>query len=657
MYHFNFLRVASSAPEIRVADVEFNTSRISIAMASAAKQGAAIILFPELSLTGYTCGDLFTQSLLINKALESLQLLAAATEKYNIITIVGLPIVINGRLYNCAAFLGQGRVLGIVPKLYLPTTQEFYEQRWFTSGRELAPSHVNIGKQMVPVANNLLFKANKIPGCTIGIEICEDLWAVEPPSGAQAIAGATLIFNPSASNELLGKRAYRKNLVKSQSARCLAGYVYASSGPGESSTDLVYSGHCMIAENGSIIAESERFRFDSQIVYADIDLEKLQHERLCNSSFSTATTTRTFETVGFTIPEKVSNKILPGMLRPNSPTPFVPIDPSERASTCREIFSIQSTGLAKRLRHIGSKTVIIGISGGLDSTLALLVAVHAFDMLDLDRKGIIAVTMPGMGTSQRTKSNAQELVKLIGAKLRTIPIKNAIKQHFSDIGHDGKSLDVTYENAQARERTQILMDLANQCSGFVVGTGDLSEAALGWCTFNGDHMSMYHGNVGVPKTLVRYIIEWCADGEFTDEISHVLCDICKTPITPELLPVSSKGDIQQITEDIVGPYELHDYFLFHMVRYGQGPAKIQYLAAHAFAGRYDTATILKWLEVFIKRFFSQQFKRSTMPDGPKVGTVALSPRGDWRMPSDASAAAWLDEIKTLQSGKTRKKKK
>ncbi len=653
MKQFNFLRVASSAPELRVADVEFNTLQISKVLASAAKRGASVVLFPELSLTGYTCGDLFTQSLLINRALESLQLLADETDKYSINAIIGLPVVLNGRLYNCAALIGEGRVMGIVPKLYLPTRQEFYEQRWFTSGSGLVPTQINIGDQKVPFANNLLFSASNMPGCVIGIEICEDLWAVEPPSGAQAIAGATLIFNPSASNELLGKRAYRKDLVRLQSARCLAGYVYASAGPGESSTDLVYSGHCMIAENGAVLGESERFHFDSQIIYADIDLDRIQHERLCNSSFSTAIINQEFQFVDIAIPQKISDDVLPGTLRLNSPTPFVPTDPFERASTCREIFSIQSSGLAKRLKYIDTKTVIIGISGGLDSTLALLVAVHAFDMLGLDRKGIIAVTMPGLGTSQRTRNNAEELVKLIGAELRVISINDAIRQHFCDIGHDENTLDVTYENSQARERTQILMDLANQCGGFVVGTGDLSEAALGWCTFNGDHMSMYHVNIGVPKTLVRYIIEWCAEDEFTGEISKVLSDICETPITPELLPISSNGDIQHITEDIVGPYELHDYFLFHMVRHGQRPAKIHYLAQQAFIGRYDAATILKWLEVFIKRFFSQQFKRSAMPDGPKVGTVALSPRGDWRMPSDASVAVWLDEIKTLRSAKTR----
>jgi NAD+ synthase (glutamine-hydrolysing) len=645
---FNFIRVASAAPELRVADVDFNAAQMRAAMEAAANHGASIILFPELSLTAYTCGDLFRQSALINNAHEALQALAVDTEKSGVNAIVGLPLVVNGRLYNCAAVIGGGAVLGIVPKLFLPTSGEFYEQRWFTSGAALAPTQIDMGGHTVPIANNLLFIANNLPGCTLGIEICEDLWAVEPPSGGQALAGATLIFNPSASNELLGKSTYRKDLVRSQSARCLAAYVYASSGPGESSTDLVFSGHCMVAENGATLAESERFHFDTQIIYADIDIDRLQHERICNSSFSAAVANSDFQYVDFTNSINDSAQEPLGSLRPNSPKPFVPADPEVRASTCREIFSIQSAGLAKRLKHTEAGRVIIGISGGLDSTLALLAAVHAFDLLGLDRQGIIAVTMPGLGTSQRTKSNAEKLVKLIGAELQVISILNAVKQHFKDIGHDENLLDVTYENAQARERTQILMDLANKLGGFVVGTGDLSEAALGWCTFNGDHMSMYHVNVGVPKTLVRYIIEWCADAEFTGEISRVLRDICAVPISPELLPVGADGCLQQITEDIVGPYELHDYFLFQMVRHGQRPAKILYLGQLAFANRYDRSTILRWLEVFVKRFFSQQFKRSAMPDGPMVGSVALSPRGDWRMPSDASAAVWLAEIKALQ---------
>jgi len=644
---FNFLRVASAAPELKVADVGFNITQLATAMGEAAHRGASVVLFPELSITGYTCGDLYTQSLLPQRARESLQVLALDTQAYGIHAIVGLPLVVLGRLYNCAALIGCGKVLGIVPKCFLPTTGEFYEERWFTSGFKLTPTHIDIGGHTVPVARNLLFTATNLPGGIFGIEICEDLWAVEPPSGGQALAGATVIFNPSASNELLGKSVYRRNLVCSQSARCLAAYVYASSGPGESSTDMVFSGHCMVAENGALLAESERFRFDTQIIYADIDLDRIRHERLCNSSFSAAISSLEFQQVQFDSPTPSTAQPPLGVLRPNSPTPFVPTDPLARASTCREIFAIQSAGLAKRIRHLGMKHVVIGVSGGLDSTLTLLVAVHAFDFLGFDRKGIISVTMPGFGTSQRTRSNAEALVDALGTALRVVPIHEAVRQHFRDIGHDPAVLDIAYENAQARERTQILMDLANQYGGFVVGTGDLSEAALGWCTFNGDHISMYHVNMGVPKTLVRYVIEWCADTAFSGTASTVLRDICATPITPELLPIGADGQRQQITEEIVGPYELHDYFLYQVIRHGQRPTKILYMATQAFGARYDRATIRHWLRVFVTRFFSQQFKRSVMPDGPKVGSVALSPRGDWRMPSDASAAEWLNEIDAL----------
>jgi NAD+ synthase (glutamine-hydrolysing) len=644
----DFIRVASAAPEVRVADVRFNAAQIRVAMERAAVQTASIVLFPELSLTAYSCGDLFRQAILLQEASEALLTLALDTERIPILAIVGLPVNIKGRLYNCAAVIGGGTVLGIVPKMFLPTTGEYYEERWFTAGAGLAPTQVDIGGRDIPVATNLLFSARNLPGCTLGIEICEDLWTVEPPSGGQALEGALLIFNPSASNELLAKSAYRRDLVRLQSARCLAGYVYASSGPGESSMDVVFSGHCMIAENGTILAETERFRFDTQMIYADIDLGRLQHERLSNSSFSASTPLRQYKHVDFASPIKASARTPLGSLRPNSPTPFVPSDPSVRASSCREIFSIQSAGLAKRLRHTATSRVVIGVSGGLDSTLALLASVHAFDSLDMDRKGIIAITMPGMGTSQRTRSNAEALARLLGVELRVIPIHEATSQHFKDINHDPETLDVTYENSQARERTQILMDLANKCGGFVVGTGDLSEAALGWCTFNGDHMSMYHVNVGIPKTLVRFVIEWCADTQFTGEAAAVLRDISAGPISPELLPISAEG-VQQRTEDAIGPYELHDFFLFHMVRHGSPPAKILYLAELAFAKRYDRSVLIRWLEVFINRFFSQQFKRSAMPDGPKVGSVALSPRGDWRMPSDASGETWLAEIRALRT--------
>lgn len=651
----DILRLACVAPELRVADVSFNLSRVLDALQTAAKRSATIVLFPELCLTGYTCGDLFAQALLVERARTAVAELAAATRRLGIHAVVGLPLAVNGRLYNCAAVLGSGRVLGIVPKQFLPTTGEYYEERWFTSGAGLFPLSVELAGQAVPFGTHLLFDdANS--GCTFGVEICEDLWAAHPPSGDLCLAGANLILNPSASNELLGKAAYRRDLVRQQSARCLAAYAYASAGPGESSTDVVFSGHCLITENGSLLIESERFHFDSQLVYADIDLGRLQHERLCNSSFSAGAPVREFTRVAVSLAPKPARPVL-GTLRPNPPLPFVPADPRVRAETCREIFAIQSTGLAKRLKHTGVKQVVIGISGGLDSTLALLVTAHAFDLLGLDRKGIIAPTLPGFGTTKRTRGNAEKLVGEIGATLRVIPIHDAIKQHFRDIGHDERVHDITYENAQARERTQILMDLANKAGGFVVGTGDLSEAALGWCTFNGDHMSMYHVNAGIPKTLVRYLIDWCADAEFSGATTQVLHDIADTPISPELLPTTDDGKQHQQTEDVVGPYALHDYFLYHVVRHGARPAKVLYLAELAFAGKYPQSVIFRWLEVFIRRFFSQQFKRSAMPDGPKVGSVALSPRGDWRMPSDASAAEWLDEVATLRNPSPRRKRR
>ncbi|MBA4135796.1 MAG: NAD(+) synthase [Opitutus sp.] len=644
----DFLRVASAAPELRVADVGFNAAQILRCLQAAARDGASIVLFPELALTGYTCGDLFSQALLHERARTHVVELARATSTLGLHAVVGLPVAHHGRLYNCAAVLGAGRVLGLVPKVYLPTTAEYYEERWFTSAAGMGLAEVALGNERVPLASQLLFE-DLSSGCTFGVEICEDLWAVHPPSGDLCLAGANLILNPSASNELLGKSAYRRDLVRQQSARCMTAYAYAGAGPGESSTDVVFSGHCLIAENGALLAESSRFKFDSQIVYADIDVGRLLHERLCNSSFSAGSATAAFRRVPVALTANAQAKAPRGTLRPNPPLPFVPADPRVRADTCQEIFSIQSTGLAKRLKHTGAKNIVLGISGGLDSTLALLVAVRAFDLLGLDRKGILAPTLPGFGTTKRTRSNAEKLVELLGATLRVIPIEAAVRQHFSDIGHDPQVHDITYENAQARERTQILMDLANKVGGFVVGTGDLSEAALGWCTFNGDHMSMYHVNSGVPKTLVRYLVEWCADAEFTGPTTDVLRDIAATPISPELLPVNAKGAQQQQTEEVVGPYELHDYFLYHIVRHGSRPAKVLYLAEMAFGKKYDRATILRWLEVFVRRFFSQQFKRSAMPDGPKVGSVALSPRGDWRMPSDASAALWLDETRALQT--------
>lgn len=646
--NFGFIRIATVAPELQVGDVSFNTEKIKQAIHQASDAGVGYVLFPELALTGYSCGDLFSQELLLSAAREALVDLASLTGKLGVVVIVGLPVEAEGRLYNCAAVLADGKVLGLVPKQYLPNTGEFYEQRWFTAAHPSLDIEVNLGGNHISLSPRLLFRAAD-QSVTLGVEICEDLWSALPPSAFQSLAGAQLIFNLSASNELLGKAAYRRDLVRQQSARCLAAYVYASAGPGESSTDVVFSGHCLISENGSLLAESERFSFDTQMVMADVDIDRLKHDRLCNSSFATFTAIPTFKVMAFNAPSKkklVASAL--GSLRPNPSRPFVPSDLTTRTTTCEEIFAIQSTGLAKRIRHTGVKQVVIGISGGLDSTLALLVIVHAFDRLGLDRNGIIAPTMPGFGTTNRTRSNAGKLVELLGARLSVIPIADAVNQHFKDIEHDPACHDVTYENAQARERTQILMDLANKHGALVVGTGDLSESALGWCTFNGDHMSMYHVNAGVPKTLVRYLVEWGADHLFSGVEADVLRDICATPISPELLPLAADGGLQQQTEDVVGPYDLHDYFLYYMVRLGSRPAKILYMTELAFDGQFTREQILKWLEVFTRRFFSQQFKRSSMPDGPKVGSVALSPRGDWRMPSDASAAEWLKEIDGLR---------
>jgi NAD+ synthase (glutamine-hydrolysing) len=643
-----FLRVAVVSPEVRVAAVDFNTRIIDEAMAVAAQRGCRLVLFPELAVTGYSCADLFYQNILLTAAREALLRLAAATATRAIAAVVGLPLVVDGRLFNCAALLAEGRVVGIVPKTYLPTTNEFYEERWFTGSAFATTTSVSLAGETVPFGADLLFWATNLPEAVFGIEICEDLWAVEPPSGALALAGATVLLNPSASNELLGKVDYRRELVRQQSARCLAAYLYAGSGPGESTTDTVWAGHCLIAENGLILAETERFRFETQMAVADLDVQRLVHERLRNHTFGVGQPHRRLRAVTFALPDPMPQAAAPDLLRPLARLPFVPADPARRAEHCREIFNIQATALAKRLRHTGVRRVTIGISGGLDSTLALLVTVRAFDRLGLPRVGIHAITMPGFGTTSRTQANAVALAEALGVTLRTIPIAAAVRQHFADIGHDEGVHDVTYENAQARERTQILMDVANQIGGFVVGTGDLSELALGWLTYSGDHMSMYHVNAGVPKTLVRYLVDWVAEAEFGGQVAAVLRDILATPISPELLPPTLSGDVEQKTEDIIGPYELHDFFLYHTVRFQFRPAKVFFLAQRAFAGAYSEETILHWLEVFYRRFFAQQFKRSAMPDGPKVGSVALSPRGDWRMPSDADPASWLAEIEAIR---------
>jgi NAD+ synthase (glutamine-hydrolysing) len=612
------------------------------ALEKAAAEGAEIVVLPELCLTGYSCGDLFGQRTLLQGALKGLGLVAEATARLGLTALVGLPLEVSGRLFNAAAFISRGKILGVVPKTHLPNSGEFYEQRWFASARVAPVKEIDLLGQTVPFGTDLLFQASDLPDCVVGIELCEDLWAVEPPSGAQALAGATLLCNLSASDELLTKAAYRRDLVRAQSARCLAAYVYASAGAGESSTDIVYSGHGLIAENGIVLGESERFRFELSLLVSQIDVDKLQAERRRNSTFFGAPSTLQPRVRTFELGHPASTT--PKLRRRFSQHPFVPADAHRRDEYSQEIFAIQSTGLARRLRHTGARHVVIGVSGGLDSTLALLVLLEAFGRLGLDRKGIIGITMPGPGTTVRTRMNALKLMEVLGVTAREIPIDAAVEQHLADIQHPPGKHDVTFENAQARERTQVLMDVANQVGGFVVGTGDLSEAALGWCTFNADHISMYHVNIGVPKTLVRHLVSWAAHARHVGPERALLEDIVATPVSPELLPPGADGESSQQTEAIVGPYELHDFFLYHVIRNGFRPAKVLWLAEHAFTGKYDQTEIRHWLRTFLTRFFSQQYKRSVMPDGPKVGSVALSPRGDWRMPSDAEATAWLAEI-------------
>ena len=634
------IRVAAVSPALKVADIAFNLAAIEEATLQAADQGVQLLVFPELAMTGYSCGDLFYQQSLLEKVRDGLTTLTALSEQTGMILIVGAPVRQSGRLFNAAVVMSHGRICGVVPKTYLPNTQEFYEERWFSSAFDLVDDQLAWLDEAPPFGTDLLFDVDGMPDCLFGIEICEDAWVANPPSGAMAAAGATLLINLSASPEILGKCSYRRALVESQSARCLSAYLYASAGPGESSTDLVFSGHSLVAEYGQVLAETERFQFASQMAVADIDVQRLVHERLRNNSYAASMTDQDF----LLIPVEVTERQADDLLRPIARMPFVPTAQVERLQRCEEIFAIQTTGLMKRLMHTGSQKVVLGISGGLDSTLALLVTVKAFDRLKWSRNDILAVTMPGFGTTARTKGNAETLAAELGVDLRMISIDAAVNQHFADIGQDPDNHDITYENSQARERTQILMDLANQVGGLVVGTGDLSELALGWATYNGDHMSMYGVNSSVPKTLVRYLIEWCAEAEFCGKTAEVLHDVCATPVSPELLPPDEDGAISQKTEDHVGPYELHDFFLFQVVRNQFAPRKILDLACRAFAEDYSQAEILKWLQLFYHRFFAQQFKRSCLPDGPKVGSVSLSPRGDWRMPSDASANLWLAEL-------------
>ncbi len=640
MKNFGFVKVAAAVPAVKVADVTFNAAQILTQLKQAAKQGVRAVVFPELGLTGYTCADLFLKPTLLDAAERELSKLLTQTKNLDVVFIVGLPVRAGAVLLNAAAVCYKGKICGVVPKTYLPNYNEFYEGRWFVRALAFSGEAVTLCGQTVPAGTDLLFKAG---GFTFGVEICEDLWATVPPSCMAALQGADVIFNLSASNALVGKHAYVRQLVAQQSARCLCGYVYASCGFGESTTDAVFGSNALIFENGHELACSTRFSYTPQLVCAEIDVERLQNERRVNTSFRTDSALETaapYEIIDLEQPVAEVKKLT----RRVDPLPFVPS--GEKLDVhCAEIFNIQTTALATRLLAANSKTAVLGISGGLDSTLALLVTVRTFDKLGWPRKQIIGVTMPGFGTTDRTYQNALTLMKKLGVSVKEISIKKACEQHFKDIGHDGKKHDAAYENAQARERTQILMDVANQTGGLVVGTGDLSELALGWCTYNGDHISMYGVNGGVPKTLVKSLVTWVAAHETADKKTQaVLADVVATPISPELLPADGKGRITQKTEDLVGPYALHDFFLYYFLRHGFGPQKILFLAKHAFAGQFKETEVKKWLAVFIRRFFSQQFKRSCMPDGPKVGSVALSPRGDLKMPSEASCRAWLGEL-------------
>ena len=638
-----FIRVAAATPDLRVADVAYNREQIKKQIEEGAKKQVKVMVFPELCLTGYTCSDLFWQSSLVDEAKRQLFVLSRETMDYDMLIFVGLPWEKDHHLYNVMAAMCRGRLLGFVPKRYLPNHGEFYEARQFQPGNEevdwVLAEEIPGDKNRVPFGSKLLFACETIPMLWVGAEVCEDLWVPKPPSISHALAGATLIVNGSASDEVLGKEDYRRSLVQGQSARLICGYLYADAGEGESTTDMVFGGHNIIAENGTILKESRRFQ--NGIITADLDLERIRSERRRMTTFGPMGREDYFVQFFSMKPDTI--KIERGF----APNPFVPEEKQDREKRCEEILSIQSVGLKKRLRHTGCKSAVVGISGGLDSTLALLVTARAFDMLGLSREGITAVTMPCFGTTDRTYENACELAGRLGVSLREVNIKEAVRLHFRDIGQQEEMHDVTYENSQARERTQILMDLANQTGGLVIGTGDMSELALGWSTYNGDHMSMYGVNASVPKTLVRHLVRYVADTCEDEKLSQVLLDILDTPVSPELLP-PSHGQISQKTEDIVGPYELHDFFLYYMMRFGYHPGKIYRMARLAFSGVYEKEEIKKWLTVFYTRFFSQQFKRSCMPDGPKVGSVALSPRGDLRMPSDACGRIWLEELKRLQ---------
>lgn len=642
---FGLVKVAAISPKVNLANVPANVREIGEAMRHAAAQGAAIAVFPELSLTGYSCGDLFYQDRLSDEVGKGLSALAKLTSSLDITAIVGAPVRVGLRIYDCAVVLSGGEICGIVPKTHLSNTLEFSEGRWFASAAELPVSEIEIGEseKPVPVGTDLIFENKFFEKLSFGIEISGDLWSVEPPSGKLAFCGVPIIFNLSASNITVGKSRFRRDFVKMQSARCRAAYIYAGAGEGESTTDVVFGGECFIAQNGEMLSEAKPFSAGTAIAFSQIDVDLLANRRRVDAEFlasESAGTRKAFRCVNFGL-SSTHTDFGASIFGKISGSPFVPADAGTRAETCREAFEIQVAGLMRRLTHTCAKSAVLGISGGLDSTLAILVVKEAFTRLGLELSGIHGYSLPGPGTSERTRKNALDLMTRLGIDAKEISIVPAVEQHLSDIGHPGDCFDAAYENAQARERTQILMDLANRCGGLVVGTGDLSEAALGWCTFNGDQMSMYHVNIGVPKTLIRHIIAWFSEEKGDAAVARTLSDIIDTPISPELKPPSESGDIAQKTEDLVGPYELHDFFLFHFCGNGFTPKKILFLAENAFAGTYDRATIRKWLSVFLRRFFSQQFKRSACPDGPKVLEIGLSPRGDWRMPSDAQAEMWL----------------
>lgn len=633
-----FVKVAAATPDIRVADISYNTEQICKLIDETVANGAKIVVFPELCVTGYTCGDLFFQDILLERSKEALNEIAEYTKDKDALVFVGVPLAINGKLYNVAAALNRGKIIGLVTKTFLPNYSEFYEMRTFQAGPEEVRVILYEGEQ-VAFGPQILFKAKNMEGLIVSAEICEDVWSPIPPSIMAATAGATILVNCSASSETYGKDGYRTSLISGQSARMIAGYVYANAGAGESTTDLVFGGHNIIAENGMVLKESRRYMND--VIYSEIDVHRLLNERRKNTTFQQMSGKHFLVTVPFEIEKEETE-----LTRSISQMPFIPEDEKERDECCEEILMIQALGLKKRLQHTNCRNVVIGVSGGLDSTLALLVAVKTFDMLGIDRKNITAVTMPCFGTTDRTYQNACVLIEKLGVTLREISIQEAVRNHFKDIGQREDLFDTTYENAQARERTQVLMDIANMENGMVIGTGDMSELALGWATYNGDHMSMYGVNSSIPKTFVRFIVKHCAVECEDETLKKALFDILDTPISPELLP-AKEGEIEQKTEDLVGPYELHDFYLYYMLRYGYEPSKIYRLARKAFAGVYEDETILKWLKSFCRRFFTQQFKRSCLPDGPKVGTVGLSPRGDLRMPSDACVTIWLEELERL----------